>query len=130
MKYTPAEKMQMEAIYNPNGVTYFEFGDLISLSNSTAGVYIKKEDVRIDLTKIFLTEGEKKEIINPSRLWKQSVMAEKEATGKEHTKYWIITGEDGKRAYVKDHIMTYSPYIEAVYLYGSVGEEIKDSTVM
>jgi hypothetical protein len=24
----------------------------------------------------------------------------------------------------------YSPYIEAVYLYGSVGEEIKDSAVM
>ncbi|RFZ75565.1 hypothetical protein DS742_28290 [Lacrimispora amygdalina] len=105
MKYTPAEKMQMEAIYNPKGMAYFEFGDLIALSNSTSGVYIKREEVRIDLTKILLVEGEKKEIINPQRLWKNSVMAEKEATGKEDTKYWIITGEDGRKAYVRDHIM-------------------------
>jgi len=103
MKYTPAQRMQMEAICNPKSTAWLEFGEYIAIFNSTAGVYVKRSDVMIDLSKIF--HAKCGEVIDPQKLLKESVMARKEAMGEYYNKYWVIDGEGEKKAYVKDYVM-------------------------
>lgn len=103
MKYTPAQKMQMEAICNPKSTAWLEFGEYIAIFNSTAGVYVKRSDVMIDLSKLFHAKGG--EVIDPQKLLKESVMAEKEVIGEYYAKHWVITGEGERKAYIKDYVI-------------------------